>query len=1033
MKTIFGKEKFSLCFFVFGILLSGLSYGQTVHAAGGAFAGGNGTLETPYQIEDCSDLQAINSHLSSYFILNNDIDCSATTAWNGGAGFDTLGGVVTSFTGSLDGQGHVIQNLYINRPGELYIGMFSWIGAAGVVKNLGIVDANITGLSGFTGVVVSYNAGTLTKVYTTGSVQGGNYAAGIEGYSADGSVTDAYTDVTITSSGHYSGGIVGYFFGGTITRTYAVGHLSGGSLGGAVGLRVFGTASSTFYNTETTGTGSSDGGTGKTTAQMMTQSTFDGWNFTVVGNGTIGSWIMAGYPHFQMEHRSAITSLVELQLMNVDLDDDYTVEEDIDAASTTLWNAGAGFDPVGDANPDGAQFTGTFDGQGHEIDSLYINLPETFYVGLFGYTEAATITHVGLINADITGELNVAAVIGGLFNTTASKLWSSGSVSANRVAGGVAGALITDGATLSQSYSSATVSISGANTAGGLVGFNSGTVSNSYARGDITGATEIGGLVGDNTAGIVINCYATGDIITEDVTRGGLIGSNVDFFFEIEGVVTDSFYDLMTSGQSDVGKGTAKVTLDMRSVVTFTNTATADLDTAWDFVGNPNNDAGNNDYWDEDLGINNGYPFLTFAGLVDETAPSAPTDFVGVASSTDVNLSWTNPEDIDFSSITIRRGATSTPITINSGVLIAEEVTSTLQSDLDLDDGVYYYSIFAVDFNGNVSVAATTSVTVDITVPVITLLGSNAVSVRKDTSYIDAGATASDNIDGNITNDIILTGSVDINTVGTYTLTYTVSDDVGNAATPVVRTVTVTRRHENNSNQSTSPVVSNSSSGSSGENNQVSEPFVTSSSTPEIVIAPLVVTSTPEPIVTPAPVVVPTVEPCTTLLFSQDLRLGDSTEDVKKLQQYLNTHGFVLASSGPGSPGNETTYFGNLTQLGLINFQKSKNIAGELGVLNQSTRELLGCASSVNIVEGENVVFQRNLEMGMFGEDVKQLQVYFNMHGYAIAPYGPGSLNNETLYFGERTKNAVIRFQKDHGIVPALGYFGSVTRQLLNR
>lgn len=79
----------------------------------------------------------------------------------------------------------------------------------------------------------------------------------------------------------------------------------------------------------------------------------------------------------------------------------------------------------------------------------------------------------------------------------------------------------------------------------------------------------------------------------------------------------------------------------------------------------------------------------------------------------------------------------------------------------------------------------------DQTAPVITLLGSASVVTPLDGTYTDAGATASDNVDGEITIDIVVTGTVDTSTVGEYTLSYDVSDAAGNAATTVQRTVRV--------------------------------------------------------------------------------------------------------------------------------------------------------------------------------------------------------------------------------------------------
>ena len=59
-------------------------------------------------------------------------------------------------------------------------------------------------------------------------------------------------------------------------------------------------------------------------------------------------------------------------------------------------------------------------------------------------------------------------------------------------------------------------------------------------------------------------------------------------------------------------------------------------------------------------------------------------------------------------------------------------------------------------------------------------------------SYTDAGATAVDNIDGDITANIVTVNSVDVNCVGTYTVTYNVSDAAGNAALKLARTVNIT-------------------------------------------------------------------------------------------------------------------------------------------------------------------------------------------------------------------------------------------------
>jgi len=79
----------------------------------------------------------------------------------------------------------------------------------------------------------------------------------------------------------------------------------------------------------------------------------------------------------------------------------------------------------------------------------------------------------------------------------------------------------------------------------------------------------------------------------------------------------------------------------------------------------------------------------------------------------------------------------------------------------------------------------------DKTPPVITLMGPQQVYVDKGTSYTDAGATAYDETDGDITSRIVTNNPVDVNTEGTYYITYNVTDDAGNNAPEVKRKVDV--------------------------------------------------------------------------------------------------------------------------------------------------------------------------------------------------------------------------------------------------
>ncbi len=89
-----------------------------------------------------------------------------------------------------------------------------------------------------------------------------------------------------------------------------------------------------------------------------------------------------------------------------------------------------------------------------------------------------------------------------------------------------------------------------------------------------------------------------------------------------------------------------------------------------------------------------------------------------------------------------------------------------------------------------------------------------------------------------------------------------------------------------------------------------------------------------------APVVAPVSTPTTGTSATgvRDLKRGMTGEDVRTLQKYLNTHGFLVATAGSGSIGNETTYFGPATEAALISYQKSKSIVPAVGYYGPLTR-----------------------------------------------------------------------------------------------
>ena len=108
--------------------------------------------------------------------------------------------------------------------------------------------------------------------------------------------------------------------------------------------------------------------------------------------------------------------------------------------------------------------------------------------------------------------------------------------------------------------------------------------------------------------------------------------------------------------------------------------------------------------------------------------------------------------------------------------------------------GTYIVTYNVSDAAGNAAaeVTRTVNVAADTTPPVISLIGNASISLELGQTYTEQGATATDNIDGDISANIVIGGdTVNTNLAGTYIVTYNVSDAAGNAATEVTRTVTV--------------------------------------------------------------------------------------------------------------------------------------------------------------------------------------------------------------------------------------------------
>lgn len=279
-------------------------------------------------IVSVSQLQAIGYSaempLSGNYLLLHNIDAYQTAFMSNGAGFAPIGGTLETpfpFTGSIDGYDNSIDHLMINRPTMNTVGLVRILAGRGTIRRVAMVGGGIRGGSDV-GAFVGMNDNSLllrcssqTPVAGTGNVGGliGNNhsgqiiecaalspvaaldngvsqlgaAGGLVGMNM-GLVRDSYAKGMIYADNHYSlGGVAGTVLGqGLIQRTYAAGPIDAddtANVGGLVGDAMdTDFVMSSYWDTDITGKTTSDGGTGKTTAQMKLQATFTDWDLTNV-------------------------------------------------------------------------------------------------------------------------------------------------------------------------------------------------------------------------------------------------------------------------------------------------------------------------------------------------------------------------------------------------------------------------------------------------------------------------------------------------------------------------------------------------------------------------------------------------------------------------------------------------------------------------------------------------------------------------------------------------------------------------------
>ncbi len=221
-----------------------------------AFSGvGNGSTDFPFRIETCEQLQEMESDHNASYILMNDIDCSASSSWNGGQGFAPISG----FSGIFDGQDHSIDQLAMTRTGITgnYFGLFARAMDA-TIKNVHLTNTNIQAANNVGGIVGEAAHTIVSHVSVAGTVTGISTVGGAIGMAdSDSTIENVGVTAAVTATNGGAGGVAHTASNTSIMNSYFNGTLSGttGPNAGIVSnVTVFTGESNALQNNYSTGT-----------------------------------------------------------------------------------------------------------------------------------------------------------------------------------------------------------------------------------------------------------------------------------------------------------------------------------------------------------------------------------------------------------------------------------------------------------------------------------------------------------------------------------------------------------------------------------------------------------------------------------------------------------------------------------------------------------------------------------------------------------------------------------------------------------
>ncbi len=608
-KKISKKFLLSIC-----ILLLVFAWVKVSKADNHPFAGGEGTFEDPYQIENCTQLQSIKDYLSNSFELINDIDCSLTNPneqplgytgeWDDDLGFLPIGSEDAPFTGSLSGNNKSIENLYIKRS-IAYIGLFGYIERDSeipeddilVIKDLNILNFEFIGegneiyMGGLAGYIYDYNI--ISDINAQGVLKGNNgqldeYIGGLFGYlSAEEIRRIKVNDLTIyTSDGtrSYSGGLAGLLYNRSnllddieIENIEINSSSEGQFLGGLTGM-ISGNASSMnnlkLNNIYIEGYDNIGGMAGQyvesgTISNLLIE------NVNIIGRNNLGG--LAGLI------ANSLNATDSLQINNINI--------------TSSGSKSGGFS---------GEASGTITANLVTLNNIAITSSGSEIGGFAGQSSGnISINEIELNDINLQGNDKIGGFIGdyssgGIINKT---IINNLEIIGNNDIGGAFGNSNGRSGVI-ENISVQAILIKGQAYVGGISGTGSNNFSFNQFSGNIEANSNVGGIAGTNSGQTILNSFIDAKIIGSTCV-GGLVGYGSGILLSNNAVFAQMIIDSDNSSYAGgiLGCLSGDNIVNNYFVGTITNIG-AEYSLLGGIVGGPDGWSGpfsGNNYWDSDV------------------------------------------------------------------------------------------------------------------------------------------------------------------------------------------------------------------------------------------------------------------------------------------------------------------------------------------------------------------------------------------------------------------------------------------------